>query len=553
MSRSWVNLADLPRDWGVRYSEDQPRDEDGKWTDAGGGGGSGSAAPTPSVEAAPAPAAKVAGTPKDAKPAAPAVVVAEQPTGDGGKKKAKVDDFTKDKVLLGRFVADKATTDRFIEQWDSRVGEAPAEFKKQFLGGVDSSMTLDVTPWGTWEIRGSLQDNHGNSIGTYNRIINWRDRTAESAFLQLNRGQTDKAVGKKVLAGNIEMYQKLGLDKVKVHANIDVGGYAWAKYGYVPDEGSWRSLRSDIQEKLFGSMESSGHSSGNFPDSWDEIGSHDQDNIRDAWMRSTRDEFVQSEIENWRDNGDALDQAKSDLADGFNQSATLKSYPEWALDAVEAVIKDSAEGEKLIPYTAQQILGSMSAHYDTGYSGEKDPSFDFNDEHLRDPSDAPPKEQLNLPGFKPVDASSHLTQEMRDEITTALTDEFNDKAKKDADDLDPPDYIYENVGDYQHEVWEGMSDRDRYRWAQENGDLPMLDSEDEQHDLDLSDDESHTINDLCKSDDPKAIWAIADSPKGKELLLGSDWFGSLNLKDKETMDRFNAYVGKAKVSNAVAA
>jgi hypothetical protein len=37
-------------------------------------------------------------------------------------------------------------------------------------------------------------------------------------------------------------------------------------------------------------------------------------------------------------------------------------------------------------------------------------------------------------------------------------------------------------------------------------------------------------------------------------LLGTDWNGTLNLKDKETMDRFNAYVGKSKgEKNAIAA
>ena len=47
------------------------------------------------------------------------------------------------------------------------------------------------------------------------------------------------------------------------------------------------------------------------------------------------------------------------------------------------------------------------------------------------------------------------------------------------------------------------------------------------------------------SSDPKSIWKVADSPKGKELLLGTNWSGVLKLNDKETMDRFNKYVGKA--------
>ena len=55
-----------------------------------------------------------------------------------------------------------------------------------------------------------------------------------------------------------------------------------------------------------------------------------------------------------------------------------------------------------------------------------------------------------------------------------------------------------------------------------------------------------TIAALANSSDPKAIWAIADSDRGKELLLNSDWYGTLNLKDPESMARFNAFVGKAK-------
>ena len=49
---------------------------------------------------------------------------------------------------------------------------------------------------------------------------------------------------------------------------------------------------------------------------------------------------------------------------------------------------------------------------------------------------------------------------------------------------------------------------------------------------------------LARSSDPKALWAIADSEKGKDLLLGTSWSGVLDLKDKQTMARFHAYVGK---------
>ena len=169
---------------------------------------------------------------------------------------------------------------------------------------------------------------------------------------------------------------------------------------------------------------------------------------------------------------------------------------------------------------------------------------------LKEPLDAPPKEQLTLPGIETPDLSSHLTDDMRDHLTKILTEAFNDKAEKIADDMEPPDYLSENVEEYQESYWNDMGARDRYRWASRSGNLPSYDLEEDPEAPKLAvlppaETDADLIK-LAQSSNPKAIWAIADSPKGKQLLLNSDWNGVLNLKDKESMDRFNAYVGKKK-------
>lgn len=61
---------------------------------------------------------------------------------------------------------------------------------------------------------------------------------------------------------------------------------------------------------------------------------------------------------------------------------------------------------------------------------------------------------------------------------------------------------------------------------------------------DIPYDDRASVLKLLDSKDPKAIWAISDSKYGKQLLLKSNWFGELDLTDKESMDRFNAYVRK---------
>jgi len=141
-----------------------------------------------------------------------------------------------------------------------------------------------------------------------------------------------------------------------------------------------------------------------------------------------------------------------------------------------------------------------------------------------------------------------LTEETRDEITDALTKAFNDQADSDAQDAGPPD-MSDRVSEYQQEYWDSMDDDDRYRWADRNGELPEYPIEDDDEEpppepVEASNPQRDALMKLARSSDPKALWAIADSAQGKQLLLGTSWSGVLDLKDKQSIDRFNAYVGQ---------
>ena len=160
------------------------------------------------------------------------------------------------------------------------------------------------------------------SLGVFERNIKLDSKSAYSAYFKLNKLATKHNTGKKLLAGNIETYKDLGIEKVEVTANIDVGGYAWAKYGYVPTQASWNSLRATLESKLTGG--SSAPAGAARPgeeeaDDWDQLSSDQQDNVRDEWMRSTRDEFISSEEQNWRESGQAKDDAKREVADQCHQ------------------------------------------------------------------------------------------------------------------------------------------------------------------------------------------------------------------------------------------
>ena len=54
-------------------------------------------------------------------------------------------------------------------------------------------------------------------------------------YIKLPSEEQGTGLGKRILETELNDYEKLGVEKVRLLANIDVGGYAWAKFGYVLD------------------------------------------------------------------------------------------------------------------------------------------------------------------------------------------------------------------------------------------------------------------------------------------------------------------------------
>jgi hypothetical protein len=86
--------------------------------------------------------------------------------------------------------------------------------------------------------------------GFISRRLDFTTGTVEHAQFELPRSLQGQGTAKKVLAAQIETYEQLGMKKVDAFANIDVGGYTWAKFGFVPSQKSWDSLRSQLKDRL---------------------------------------------------------------------------------------------------------------------------------------------------------------------------------------------------------------------------------------------------------------------------------------------------------------
>jgi hypothetical protein len=186
-------------------------------------------------------------------------------TGGGGKAKVKVDSlqkFRSDGVQVHA-----SSEEKFLEIWNDKVGMAPADFKKSFMGDAEGKMTVELRTFNLLkgpkgkpaklvqehyiQVHGKLTQEGTKVLGEFTRTIDPKKSTASSDSFELTKEAQAKGLGKQLLAGNIATYREMGsIKKVVTHANIDVGGYAWAKYGYVPEKAAWSGKDSQLRAQL---------------------------------------------------------------------------------------------------------------------------------------------------------------------------------------------------------------------------------------------------------------------------------------------------------------
>lgn len=75
--------------------------------------------------------------------------------------------------------------------------------------------------------------------------------TAHHVYFMLDKVEQGGGFGKQTLAASIDLYQKMGVKTVELHANVDVGGYAWARLGFKPtNDDMWYEVGDHIRQNL---------------------------------------------------------------------------------------------------------------------------------------------------------------------------------------------------------------------------------------------------------------------------------------------------------------
>ncbi len=84
-------------------------------------------------------------------------------------------------------------------------------------------------------------------------------------YFALPKERQGAGIAKSVLRDQVDLYKKMDLDYIKLTANVDVGSYAWGKYGFLPHtDQQWQSLAKYLKNGLdqlasFGRMPENEH------------------------------------------------------------------------------------------------------------------------------------------------------------------------------------------------------------------------------------------------------------------------------------------------------
>ena len=125
-------------------------------------------------------------------------------------------------------------------------------FAQQYFAGMHSpSVSFRTDPWNQMTFEGPLVKN-GQQIGNISREINPETGEVRHGYLRFNGPTQGAGLGKQLLGNQVDLYNKMGMKSIGLFANIDVGGYAWAKYGFQPKPYDWTTLQSGMNRRLMG-------------------------------------------------------------------------------------------------------------------------------------------------------------------------------------------------------------------------------------------------------------------------------------------------------------
>lgn len=163
---------------------------------------------------------------------------------------------------LGKNFEGRATPSDVACAWRERAGDGFEESLKSLFGGTP--LTCKNANVSAFLRDGKLESldfdmrlqakGCGDRAGTMARSFEFTHPdgpTVYHSYFSLAPEFQDAGIAKRILGNSLELYDRLGIERVSLTAGLEVGGYAWARYGFKPEsKESLRELQDEVRWNL---------------------------------------------------------------------------------------------------------------------------------------------------------------------------------------------------------------------------------------------------------------------------------------------------------------
>jgi hypothetical protein len=204
------------------------------------------------------------------------------------------------------------------------------------------------------------------------------------------------------------------------------------------------------------------------PEEWNDLSETQQKAVKESWKVDNFSSFMENEIENWYQSGDALRQAQYEVHYNWEQN---NGTDYWLDEAIDKAFEEYRQTyDKEIPYFMASIKNAVKLElYDKG--DIYDLLVDFDKEHLQNPKYLiyDPKNQLELPDIKHVNPGKHLTVDMKSILYKHIKDAFKKVTENLSFNSEHPEYLKESAEEYMDQYFDDADDEYKFEKAVDYG------------------------------------------------------------------------------------
>jgi hypothetical protein len=144
-----------------------------------------------------------------------------------------------------------------LAEFETKFNMSPIDYKEKLLEGLSPELAQAISV----HISGGANNWTVQAIGggfRQERTFDFYDHSVDHDRWQLSESMQGTGIGKTVFKNQMDLYDHLGINRINVHANMSVGGYAWARFGFVPTQNSWDNTKEYVARSRISEIKDAG-------------------------------------------------------------------------------------------------------------------------------------------------------------------------------------------------------------------------------------------------------------------------------------------------------